>query len=187
MFPSLHATDAKVRHQASISLFQYLVCSVCISLCAVTSDTTCLSLIFFFFVMYLWSLVLPQILLSLDQTWHYRHQQPYRSLDWEGYSHQTIDTIGFMDEWIGVNIYTTKSPWYHAKAFFDLYSQKRDYIYFLAKYTFETRCKAERVDTFITLIHTVSSMNWHHTSPLQGRLEHELFSWTTVSASPSLH
>lgn len=101
MSPSLHARDAKVRNQA-LSLYQHLVCSVFISLCAATSDTTCF--VFFFLGVkntYLWSPVFTAdtshcgsnlALPASANCW-----VPFYGLDGDGYNHQTINTISFID------------------------------------------------------------------------------------------
>lgn len=61
----------------------------------------------------------------------------YQDLEAHGYTHCTLNhTIAFVDERPGAHTKMIKRTWLWVKAFFNPYSQKREYIHHLAHFMF---------------------------------------------------
>jgi hypothetical protein len=71
----------------------------------------------------------------------------YSSLREEGYTHFTVNHSTFV-ETIGTHTNTTESTWKHVKVSLNPYNRRGDYIYILAQYMFQQRCKAEDIEPF---------------------------------------
>jgi hypothetical protein len=90
----------------------------------------------------------------------------YKNIEAQAYTHRTVNhSIEFVDQRTGAHTNTTESTWRHVKAFLNPYNRKGDYIYQLAQYMFETKCRAENVDPFTKFLHIVATRDWSQCPP----------------------
>jgi hypothetical protein len=66
----------------------------------------------------------------------------------------------------GAHTNTIESTWCHVKAFLNPYSRQFDYIYSLAHYMLQARCRALGFDQFTAFIKIAADTDWSTVAPL---------------------
>jgi hypothetical protein len=85
----------------------------------------------------------------------------YISLHEEGYTHFTVNhSFEFVDETTGAHTDTIECTWKQVKVLLSPYNRKADYVYILAEYMFQQKCKAEGVDPFCKFMDIVAAIDW---------------------------
>jgi hypothetical protein len=93
----------------------------------------------------------------------------YRNHDARGYAHQTVNhSIGFVDLRTGTHTNIIESTRRLVKAFLNHTTARLiDYIYSLAHFMFQTRCRAQTVDQFTAFLDIIVDTGWSVVATIQ--------------------